>query len=50
MPEFYDRTRKGLPTKWIRRALRSASTVPSVFNTHRMVAEYVTKYYVPANG
>jgi starch phosphorylase len=50
VPEFYDRTRKGLPTKWIRRALRSASTVPSVFNTHRMVAEYVTKYYVPANG
>ncbi|MBL9118500.1 MAG: alpha-glucan family phosphorylase [Phycisphaerae bacterium] len=49
IPEFYDRNRKGLPTKWIRRALRSASTVPSVFNTHRMVGEYLAKYYVPAH-
>ena len=49
IPEFYDRNRKGLPTKWIRRALRSASTVPSVFNTHRMVGEYLTKLYVPAH-
>ncbi|MFO0826850.1 MAG: alpha-glucan family phosphorylase [Phycisphaerales bacterium] len=49
VPEFYDRTRKGLPTKWIRRALRSASTVPSVFNTHRMVGEYLTKYYLAAH-
>lgn len=49
IPEFYDRNRKGLPTKWIRRALRSASTVPSVFNTHRMVGDYLTKYYIPAH-
>jgi starch phosphorylase len=49
IPEFYDRNRKGLPTKWIRRALRSAATVPSVFNTHRMVGEYLTKFYVPAH-
>lgn len=45
LPEYYDRNRKGLPTKWIKRALRSASTVPSVFNTHRMVGEYLAKYY-----
>ncbi|MDZ4828738.1 MAG: alpha-glucan family phosphorylase [Phycisphaerae bacterium] len=50
IPEFYDRTRKGLPTKWIRRALRSASTVASVFNTHRMVGEYLTKYYLVAHA
>ncbi len=49
LPEFFDRNRKGLPTKWIRRALRSASTVPSVFNTHRMVGEYLVKFYLPAN-
>lgn len=50
IPEFYDRNRKDLPTKWIRRALRSASTVPSVFNTHRMVGEYTSKFYLPAHG
>ncbi len=50
IPEFYDRNRKGLPTKWIRRALRSASTVPSVFNTHRMVGEYLARYYAPAHA
>jgi starch phosphorylase len=49
LPEFYDRNRKGLPMKWIRRALRSASTVPSVFNTHRMVGEYLSKFYLEAN-
>jgi len=49
LPEFFDRNRKGLPTKWIRRALRSASTVPSVFNTHRMVGEYLQKFYLAAN-
>jgi glycogen phosphorylase len=50
IPEFYDRNRKGLPMKWIRRALRSASTVPSVFNTHRMVGEYLAKYYLLAHS
>ena len=50
VPEFYDRTRKDLPTKWIRRALRSASTVASVFNTHRMVGEYLSKYYLAAHS
>lgn len=49
VPEFYDRNRKGLPIKWIRRALRSASTVPSVFSTHRMVGEYLAKYYSAAH-
>jgi starch phosphorylase len=49
IPEFYDRNRKGLPMKWIRRALRSASTVPSFFNTHRMVGEYLAKYYSAAH-
>jgi hypothetical protein len=24
--------------------------VPSVFNTHRMVGEYLAKYYLPAHG
>ena len=50
VPEFYERGRDGLPAKWIRRALRSVATVPGRFNTHRMVAEYLEKSYLPANG
>ena len=50
VPEFYDRGRDGLPRRWIKRALRSVATVPGRFNTHRMVAEYLEKSYLPANG
>jgi starch phosphorylase len=50
VPEFYDRSRDGLPRRWIKRALRSVATVPGRFNTHRMVAEYLEKSYLPANG
>jgi len=50
VPEFYERGRDGLPAKWIHRALRSVATVPGRFNTHRMVAEYLEKSYLPANG
>ena len=50
VPEFYARDGAGLPQAWIRRALRSAATVPGRFNTHRMVAEYLEKSYLPANG
>ena len=50
VPEFFDAGSDGLPRRWITRALRSAATVPGVFNTHRMVAEYLEKSYLPANA
>ena len=50
VPEFYDLGPDGLPTRWIRRALRSAETVPAEFNTDRMVAEYFRKGYQPAGA
>ena len=46
VPEFYARGRDGVPHKWIKRALASASTIPDVFSTHRMVSEYALKAYV----
>ena len=46
VPEFYDRGRDGLPRKWIKRALASASSIPDVFSTHRMVSEYTLRAYV----
>jgi len=49
VPLFYDRGQDGLPMGWIKRALRSTATVPLQFNSHRMVADYTRKAYVPAH-
>jgi starch phosphorylase len=49
VPLFYSRDRFGLPKQWIARMKNSMKTVCPVFNTHRMVGEYVTKYYLPAH-
>ncbi|MBL9141339.1 MAG: alpha-glucan family phosphorylase, partial [Phycisphaerae bacterium] len=49
VPDFYERERDGLPHRWIKRALRSVVTVPAEFNTDRMVGEYLTFGYLPAN-
>ncbi len=45
VPLFYDRDPSGLPTKWIRMIKESLRTIAPVFNTDRMVREYVSKYY-----
>ncbi len=50
VPDFYGRNDEGLPLKWLERALHSAATIPGRFNTHRMVAEYLEKSYLPANA
>jgi starch phosphorylase len=50
VPEFYARDKSGLPRKWIGRMLESMKTVCPQFNTHRMVGEYLEKYYLPAHG
>jgi len=50
VPEFFERSLGGVPERWMDRALRSAATIPGRFNTHRMVAEYVQKAYLPAHG
>lgn len=46
IPEFYDRDETGIPRKWIQRMRRSMTSLIPVFNTDRMVAEYVQKYYL----
>jgi starch phosphorylase len=50
VPEFYELGPSGLPDRWIQRALRSATTVPAVFNTDRMVGEYYSWGYRPAHA
>ena len=46
VPEFYTRDEKGLPLEWLERARRSLISVPGMFNTHRMVGQYVTDAYL----
>jgi starch phosphorylase len=47
-PLFYDRGADGLPRKWIDMMRNSFRTLCPVFNTHRMVKEYATRFYFPA--
>jgi starch phosphorylase len=48
VPQFYTRTSDGLPRGWLRLMKSSMSTICPVFNTNRMVQEYVEKFYWPS--
>jgi starch phosphorylase len=48
-PTFYDRGPDGLPRNWVRRMKRSLATIVPVFNTNRMVAEYLARCYRPSH-
>ena len=45
IPEFYERNVSDIPDNWLRRVRRSLASLVPKYNTHRMVAEYVRKYY-----
>jgi starch phosphorylase len=49
VPLFYNRSSDGLPRGWLRLMKRSMSTLCPVFNTSRMVQEYMDKCYWPAS-
>lgn len=48
VPEFYERNAQGIPKAWIERIRQSIKTLMPVYNTHRMVRDYVEKYYKQA--
>jgi starch phosphorylase len=48
LPLFYSRGSDGLPRGWLKRMKRTISTLAPVFNTSRMVAEYMTSAYWPS--
>jgi starch phosphorylase len=48
VPLFYTRASDGLPRGWLKMMKRSISTIAPVFNTSRMVQEYMEKCYVPS--
>ncbi len=48
IPTYYRRNSQGIPDEWIRISKGSMKTIPPVFNTDRMVAEYTRRFYMPA--
>ena len=48
VPTFYRRDRQGVPRQWLTLAIHSMQTVCAHFSTHRMVGDYLERYYLPA--
>jgi starch phosphorylase len=48
IPLFYSRSRDGLPRGWIRTMKQSMRSLCHMFNTDRMVKQYVRDFYLPA--
>jgi starch phosphorylase len=46
VPEFFDRDEYDIPRKWIQRVRNAMQSLIPLYNTDRMVAEYVKKYYL----
>lgn len=46
-PLFYDRDENGIPNGWVDMMKQSIRTCAPIFNTDRMLAEYVAKLYAP---
>jgi phosphorylase/glycogen(starch) synthase len=46
-PLFHRRDDQGVPTEWLARVRHDLETIPTVFNTHRMVTEYRDRAYAP---
>ena len=50
IPAYYDRDGAGLPRRWLGLMRESIAQVGERFNSGRMVAEYVERYYLPAHA
>jgi glycogen phosphorylase len=48
VPLFYERDAAGLPQAWIARMRASMGGLPTIFNTDRMVSQYLKEFYEPA--
>ena len=46
VPTFYDRNENNIPVKWIKKIRNAIATIAPEYNTHRMVRDYATRYYV----
>ncbi len=46
LPLFFERDADGVPRRWLERCVRNLETIPTWFNTDRMVGEYRDRAYV----
>ena len=46
VPAFYERDENNIPVKWIKKIRSAIATIAPEYNTHRMVRDYATRYYV----
>jgi len=49
VPLFYDRGPDNVPREWVRRMKNSIRILTPLFNTHRMLVDYVRDAYVPVS-
>ncbi|MDE7169176.1 MAG: alpha-glucan family phosphorylase, partial [Mucispirillum sp.] len=47
IPLFYAKDKSGMPREWLGMIKENLRTVPSFFNTSRMLMDYANQYYVP---
>jgi len=47
VPRFYERSTKGIPTRWMATVKQSIATVLPRFSTRRMVKDYIERAYAP---
>ena len=47
VPLYYDQDEQGVPHGWVKMMKASIKTNSPAFNTHRMIADYVTQVYAP---
>lgn len=48
IPQFYERTKAGLPAKWLARVRESMARLTSAFSASRAIREYTEDHYLPA--
>ena len=46
IPAFYSRDEQNIPVQWIKKIRNAIATIAPEYNTHRMVRDYATKYYL----
>lgn len=47
VPMFYKRSQDDIPREWVMMMKNSLKYLPVYFNTHRMMKEYLNKFYLP---
>jgi starch phosphorylase len=48
VPEFYERSANGMPSKWLERIRESMARLTPQFSASRTIQEYTEKHYLPA--